>query len=171
MFSSLKKIVGTISPLLGGALGGPLGGLAGSMIQKALGVDSEEAAISMLESDPESLLKIKELETNFETKMRELGIDEQRIHAEDRQSARDMAKVDMSAQKMLSALFVGGYFLIFISVLSGYLTPQEGMKDMALILLGVLAGEVPRIMAFWFGSSLGSKEKTAVMAKNGGKGS
>ena len=92
IFSKLKKIVGTVSPLLGGALGGPIGGLAGSMIQKALGVDSDEAALAILESDPDSLLKLRTVEADLEVRMAELGITEEQIHADDRDSARGIRR-------------------------------------------------------------------------------
>ena len=61
----LKSIIGTVAPKLGTALGGPLGGMAGTLIQGALGVDTEDAALKALESDPDSLLKLKQAEQDF----------------------------------------------------------------------------------------------------------
>ena len=34
----------------------------------------------------------------------------------------------------------------------------------SIIILGVLTASIPTILAFWFGSSFGSREKTAALA-------
>ena len=49
-------------------------------------------------------------------------------------------------------------------MLSGMISPALELKDMTLILIGVLAGEIPRIMSFFFGSTKGSSDKNAYMA-------
>jgi hypothetical protein len=169
IFKKLKNIVGTISPLLGGALGGPLGGLAGKMIQDVLGVDSEKAALSILESDPNSLLKLKQVEADLEVKMKELGITEQQIHAGDRDSARDLAKdKGIVIQATLSAVYTVGYFGTLFMFIAGYAAVDPDYKGLVMTLLGALGGAQLQIMNFWFGSSSGSKAKTAIMA-NGSK--
>lgn len=172
ILSKLKKIVGTVSPLLGGALGGPLGGMAGKMLQTALGVNSEDAALAMLESDPDSLLKIKGIEADLEVRMGELGITEEQIHADDRDSARDLAKAKgMSPQVILSTVFIGGYFSMMYLFFTSNLVAEldDFAKGQLGIMIGVLTASIVQIMNFWFGSSSGSKRKTEVMAANGAK--
>ena len=66
-----KSVVGTVAPLLGTALGGPFGGVAGKMIQDALGVDSESAAIAELQTNPDALISLRQVEANFKIKMKE----------------------------------------------------------------------------------------------------
>jgi len=162
---TLKKIVGTVSPLLGGALGGPLGGLAGSMIQKALGVDSEEAAVAMLESNPDSLLKLKQVEADLEVRMKELGITEQQVHADDRDSARSMAKErGVLPQVILSVAYSVGYFAVMFMFMTGKLAVNAEHEVMFGGLLGILSTAQIQIMNFWFGSSAGSKAKTQAMS-------
>ena len=167
VLSKLKKIVGTVSPLLGGALGGPLGGMAGKMLQKALGVNSEDAALAVLESDPDSLLKLKQIESDLEVRMEELGITEEQIHADDRDSARSLAKEKgISPQVILSTIFIGGYFSMMYLFFTSDLVSQlnDFAKGQLGIMIGVLTASIVQIMNFWFGSSAGSKRKTEVMA-------
>ncbi len=161
-----KQILGTVAPLVATAVGGPFGGIASKLIKSALGVDSDSEVDQILATgDPEILLKLKNAEKEMDVEMRRLGIQEQDLYLKDTQSARDLAvKTGIGPQLTLAALFVGGYFVILVMVLSGWLTPSEGLKDMAMILIGVLAGEVPRIMSFFFGTTKGSSDKNAYLA-------
>jgi hypothetical protein len=154
----LKNIVGTVAPKLGVALGGPLGGMAGKMLQTALGVDSEEAALQMLESDPDALLKIKQAEQDFETRMRELDIDESRLDVEDRSSAREREKIVRDrTPAYLAYLLTAGFFGVLFFILM-YGVPEEGGEAL-LVLLGALGGAWGTAMAYYFGSSRGSQIK------------
>lgn len=158
----LKQIVGTVAPALGTALGGPLGGIAGKFVQDALGVDDEAAAVEMLQSNPDALLKLKEGERAFEARMRELGIDEERLRVDDRGSARTMASAtSIWPQVGLSALFICGYFTLMGLFFSNTLSVP--MDDTFKVLVGVLTASIPQILAFWFGSSSGSQAKTAFL--------
>ena len=166
----IKGILGTVAPMLGTALGGPLGGLAGKMVQDALGVDTEQQAIAMLESDPEALVKIKTAEIDFEKRMAELGIEEEKLHAQDRASARKLAEAKGTGfQMLLSALFISGYFLLVYYFFTGMLTTDLGewARGQLGILIGILTAAVPQILAYWFGSSSGSKQKTDALIHNG----
>ena len=161
-WDKVKDVIGSVAPTVGAALGGPLGGVAGKIIRDALGVDSDKAAIEALQVDPQAVLKLKTAEIEFDKFVIASEIDLAELGAADRQNARTAAKtVNFWPQVVLSSLFVAGYFIIFLLMMTGKITPVDGFKDMVLILLGVLGAEVTRIMAFWFGSSMGSKEKTA----------
>lgn len=160
-----KSIVGTVAPLLGTAIGGPFGGLAGKVIQDALGVDSEEAAIEMIQADPDALFKIKEAEKAFKTKMRELDIKEEQLHAADRDSARGLAREKgIGFQMALTGIFISGYFGLFWLFFAGpQVTLNDWQRGQVGILIGLLSAAIPQILAFWFGSSKGSSEKTSML--------
>lgn len=154
----LKGIIGTVAPVLGTSLGGPLGGLAGKMVQNALGVDSEQQALQLLEADPDALMKLKQAERDFESRMRELDVDEERLHQADRASAREMAQAtSLVPQVSLSALFIAGYFVILGLFFSS--TIDVPMSEAFHVLIGVLTAAIPQILHFWFGSSKGSQLK------------
>jgi len=169
----LRRIVGSVAPALATALGGPLAGMATAAISKELlgkpDASPEELEQALFTSGPEVLVKLRELDRQFEAEMRKLDIDLAALEVKDRASARRMFSVNVWPQVTLSALFVGGYFAVlyalFDQVRSGALAEVPSwVLGLSTTLLGVLTGEVPRIMAFWFGSSLGSKEKTRVLA-------
>ena len=66
----------------------------------------------------------------------------------------------MMPQLLLSFLFVVGYFIILSLIATGSLTISAALKDVFILMLGLLVREIPTIMQFWFGSSVGSKKKS-----------
>ena len=158
-----KALVKNIAPVLGTALGGPAGGAAVAALSSLLlGNDkgsAKDVEAAVLSASPETLLKIRELDNDFDLKMKQLGIDVFKIEVDDRKNARELFKVDKRPQIMLSALFVGGYFLIMVPMMLGKVSVPETPTLAGLIL--VLTVNMATIMNFWFGSSSGSKDKTA----------
>jgi hypothetical protein len=75
-----------------------------------------------------------------------------------------MAKIDMRPQMIISATFLGGYFLILLLRMSGAF---EGVPDDKVVdnLLTALTYGVPLILAFWFGSTAGSARKSQLLAE------
>lgn len=165
-----KSLVKTVAPALATALGGPLAGVATQAIAKAvLGEGNENAdeavvAEAIRTASPETLLKLKEAEFEFKKRMAELGVDLEKLAVQDRSSARQMAALNMKPQILLTFLFISIYFAVSSATMYFLFEDGEVNKEILVLvstLLGVFTGEVPRIMAFWFGSSTGSKEKTA----------
>jgi len=163
-----RALIGTVAPTLGAALGGPLGGMAGAVIAKVvLGKEratETELAAAMANATPEQLLALKQADLDFAIRMKELDIDVFRLETADVQSARAMFSVNYWPQMTLSALFVGGYFVILYAYITGHVTIAADMKDTATVLIGIMSASVTAIMGFWFGSSFGSREKTAALA-------
>ena len=161
-----KEMVGSVAPLLGTALGGPLGGMAGKFLADALGVQPDALEDTILGANPETLLLIKNSEHDFKAKMKELGISEEKLHMEDRSSARLMAiNTTLLPQAIISGIFISGFILILYTVFTGEIDLDGTMKDAALLLLGILSAGITQIMNFFFGSSSGSKEKTNLLGK------
>jgi hypothetical protein len=166
-----KKVVRSIAPVIGSIIPGPFGSMALTALSDALlgkpdGTE-EEIEQAIKKATPEQIAAIKKADQDFKVKLRELDIDELELHGQDRQSARNLFSVNIYPQMALSGVFIIGYFAILYYVLSGVMssdTPTD-VKMLIAALIGVITGEIPRIMAFWFGSSTGSKEKTAKLAK------
>lgn len=161
-----KDVISVVAPTLGTALGGPLGGLAGQilggLVTGGKPSDLEEVIVAQ---KPETLLALKQAEYDFKEKLREMDIKEEEIYASDRASARELAKVNMKPQMWLSALFIGGYFLIIAMFFIGKVELAPELKEPFLILIGVITANVPSIMQFWFGTSSGSQRKTDIIAE------
>jgi len=171
---SWKSIVGKIAPILGTALGGPMAGTAVKFIaDNLLGnpeATVEEIEAGILSASPEQLTKLKELDIQFKLAMKNLEIDVYELEYKDRDSARKLFNTNIWPQITLSALFVSGYFTILWLLLSGSTELPEGntaLFGMIGTIIGVLTAAIPQILNFWFGSSLGSKEKTQKMLGGG----
>lgn len=174
--SALKSIVGKIAPTVGTALGGPVGGIASKFLaDKLLGkpeATDQEIEDYILTATPEKMLELKKLDLEFASSMRKLDIDVYKLEVEDRRSARDLFKVNMWPQIVLSAIFVIGYFLLLRFIMIGKVSIGSGdefLKGVVVTIIGVITAAVPQILNFWFGSSMGSKEKAKELTANSRK--
>ena len=159
---NLKKILGGLAPTIGTALGGPMGGVAMKFLaDKFTGGDTGKVEDFLLSAQPEQLKELKLAEIEFQTKMRELDIDLERLATEDRGSARQMAATrGFVPQIVMSIVYSCGYFAVLGAFMGGVLEVQDAHTSMFNGLLGVLSAAQIQIINFWFGSSAGSKEKT-----------
>jgi len=166
--SDWKAIVAKVAPILAGTFGTPLAGTAVKFLadEFLIGDDEAKSPEQALEKllknpSPETLMKLKTIDSDFETKMAEIGLKKEQLHAKDRDSARALAtKTSIKPQLTLSAIFILGYFGL-IGVLLYIVVQHNEIKiptDLA-ILLGVMTAAIPQILNFWFGSSRGSQSK------------
>lgn len=162
-----KAIITAVAPTVGTALGGPFGALAGVVIAKALGVEgaaSEEAVnAALLSGDPETLVKLKQAENDFKLKMEELAIKPEQLANEDRANAREreMSVRDRTPAHLAYGVSVGFFSVLLILIFNG--APDKG-GDALLVLLGSLGTAWAGIMAYYYGSTKGSADKSKVIA-------
>jgi len=159
-----KELVGSVAPVLGGALGGPFGAMAGKFVADALGVEESALQSTIETADPDTMLKVKNLDGQFKIKMKELGISEEQLHAADRDSARNMAIETSIYPQVIQSLmydiaFIGVCYLVFTTKLDF----SESQNAMINFIMGLLSAGLIQVNNFWFGSSSGSKAKTAKM--------
>lgn len=161
-----KKVVGTVAPTLASALGGPLAGLATNAIIEALGIppdgSSDRDISQAIAKDPEALLKLKQANLDFEKRMRELDIDLERIHASDRDSARNLAIQTKDHTPAILAGIITFGFLGTLLVVLKWGTPLNG-GDALLIMLGALGASFTSVVSYYYGSSSSSKNKDATI--------
>lgn len=76
-WKDLGKKVAQAAPLLGGALGGPGGAAIGGLIASAFGGDPNdpEALAAKIQNDPQSAIKLREIETRHKERLEELALD------------------------------------------------------------------------------------------------
>jgi hypothetical protein len=157
------SIVRTVAPTIASAVGGPLAGMAVRTISDALlgkpdGTE-EELAQAALAATPEQLLALKKAEHDFIVQMRELDIDLERIGNQDRDSARNREiKLKDVTPKVLAAIITVGYFGVLFWMLN-YGLPGNGGSEAMLVMLGTLGTAWGGIVAYYFGSSAGSRDK------------
>jgi len=156
------QLLGALAPTLGMALGGPLGGVAGKFLADALGVKPGDVNAAILSGDPVVVEKLARIDAEFEVRMAELGVDLEQMAVDNTKSARAMAQAtSIVPQLVLSVVFIVGYFGLMYMLFSGALVIPEAFMQTSTLLIGVLTVNIPIIMQFWFGSSAGSKAKTA----------
>jgi hypothetical protein len=165
---NLKNIIGDIAPTVATALGGPFAGLAVSKLCNALGlpVSSREQDIAeYLTSNPDKLVEVKKAEIALSQRAMELEIEEKRIHAEDRNSARNREiQIRSKFNPILATIVILGFFATIGYIMSGYisLTGEQG------ILVGTIVGyasaKADQVISYYFGSSQGSEQKNNIIA-------
>ena len=169
----LLNLVRTVAPSIASAVGGPLAGMATKAISEALlgkpDGSEEELLQAAAKATPEQLLALKKAENDFALQMRELDIDLERIAGADRDSARNREiKTKDWTPKILAGGITVGYFGVLFYMLTHGL-PTTGGSEAMLVMLGTLGTAFGGVMAYYFGSSAGSKEKTEAMNRMVGK--
>ena len=167
----LKSLLSKVAPVLASAIGGPFAGVAVSTGLKALGIapkptnaENEALLTEAVKSNPEAALKLLQAENDFKLKMKELGIKESEIEAGDRANARqrEVSTGDHTPRHL-------AYMLSFMVALMWYSLLKIPIPKDSSALLFSLAGAVSTAwigaMAYFHGSSSGSKQKSEIISK------
>jgi purine-cytosine permease-like protein len=160
----VKQIIAAIAPTLGTALGGPLGGLAGIVLTKALGADSEKGVEEAIASgDPEVLLKLKQAENDFAVQMKTLDIKREQLDYDDRANARarEIAVRDHTPRN-LAYMLLGGTMLLIACMLFGFTKAETAIAGS---MIGYLIGECKAALQYYFGTSSSSEKKTETISE------
>lgn len=158
---SLKGVLAQVAPVLASFLPGPLGNMAKKAIAEAFGTpEATDAEIekTLANANPDMLLKLKQAEQDFAMKMEQLGIDAEKVAAEDRASARGMQVQTRARAPSMIALFVFACWAVVIGFLVFRRIPAEN-ADAIMLLLGALTASVTAVVQFYFGSSSQSRAK------------
>jgi hypothetical protein len=162
---TVKSLLQTVAPTIATALGGPIGGVAVKFLaDKFVGGDTGKVEDFLLSANPDQLAQIKLADMEFQKEMRKLDIDLERLHAGDRDSARSMVLAKgFLPQLSLSVLYTAAYAVVLYVFIGGHVAVPTSQMTLFGSLLGVLSAAQVQIINFWFGSSSGSKEKTAAL--------
>ncbi len=173
-----KSIIKSVAPTLATALGGPLAGAATSAIAGALLPDdkvktlanSPEKLARAVEravqgATPEQLAALKKVDADFEISMTELGVDLERIAADDRNSARKREeKVGGWANPLLAGLIVGG-FLAMVGYILIRGMPETASLGLIGTCIGYVSAKADQAVSYYFGSSSSSAQKNVLLAR------
>lgn len=168
--SGFTDILKAVAPTVATVLGGPLAGMAVSILGDVMGVSepTQEKVAKMFESGkmgPDQIAQIKLAETALVAKLKELDIDLERIHAQDRDSARRLQATTASRiPGFLAILITAGFFGILIGMMIGALQ-VSGNTEALLIMLGALGAAWGAVVNFYYGSSRGSEAKNEMLAR------
>lgn len=174
----LKKVIGGIAPTIATALGGPMAGAAVNAIAEKLDIapqsdvaDTEQAIVDALESgSPTVWAQVKRAEQDFKVQLKQLDIDLEKVHQEDRASARErQVALKDKAPGILAAVIMGIFTMVlvfqFMIVFRQIIIDPSSMRVLDAS-LGILSAAVVSVVSYYFGSSVGSKRKTELMGNS-----
>jgi len=160
--NELLRLLGSVAPALATIVAGPLGGAAVSAIAGKLGVaDTIEAVTKAVAADPDAALKLAQ-------------IDLETIKADyaNTADARDMQKVALQQSDIFSkrfTMYLTTFWSVAATVYIGFITfsviPDKNVRFADTILGFILGTVVATLLNFWFGSSIGSKDKADALKK------
>ncbi len=177
-----KEIVRLAAPGIGTALLGPAGGAAVKFLgDRLLGnpdASESEVAVAVRELPPQQQVELTRLEHDFTLRMRELGIDVERLHLErqrvvaaDRASAREReARTGDTTPRNLAYIYTLGFFAVLgvqlAMGLQGVEIPDSVLRTID-VATGVLFAFVMASKDYYLGSSAGSVRKTELLSAAG----
>lgn len=159
-----KGILTTIAPTVATAFGGPFAGMATQKLITALGLDPNTSQDDVMKAvagaTPDQMLAIKKAEQEFILDCKRLDVEVLKLQAGDRASARDReAKTgDSWTPRILAGCIIGLYIGVQYYVLGHVIDPS--MREVVMRSLGTLDAAVGLILGYYFGSSLGSAQKS-----------
>ena len=152
-----------IAPTIATCLGGPLAGLAVTALSKLFGVapDQVQSMINDNKLSADQIAAVQQEEIRFKEQTQALGLNFEQLAVEDRKSARDMQTTTQSIiPPLLSILVTIGFFGILAYLM---VTPADTANTPLMIMLGSLGTAWTGIIAFYFGSSAGSRAKDQML--------
>ena len=166
ILKTFGPLIGSIAPTIATALGGPVAGMALKAVSNALfgheNGTEDDIMTALANPTGDQLAALKKIDADFKVQMKSLDIDLERISEQDRDSARQMQMATRSwLPEVLAILVTAGFFGIIVFILKFGL-PESG-KEAILLLVGSLGTAWTGVMAFYFGSSAGSKQKTEAL--------
>lgn len=170
-----SKLLKTALPWIGAAATGNVPALiamAAKEVSAALGVEveakPEAIGQAVAGATHEQIMAMRERDLAFQERMQAMGFkslaDLEALATGDRADARDMLKTTRSwVPAALSVSITLGYFAILMGLMAGKLELSDSQA--MLLMLGSLTTAWGGVLAFWFGTTASSGEKTRLLAQ------
>jgi|LGVF01.1.fsa_nt_gb uncharacterized membrane protein len=180
-WKDIGQTIGKVAPMLGTLLAPATGGASiaiGALVSSVLGVENEPQAIAdAIKNDPEALIKIKELEFKEQESLRSQVLELAKLESAKYDKAHDtyQSKNEMAdevAKQIIARNLPLIGILVVLNVAIVYFFKENATliaiaSNVIGISIGNLFAERQSIVNFFFGSSLGSKEKSMQINKRG----
>lgn len=173
MAAKWKKIVGALAPAIGAVLGKPLGGVGLAILAKSLGLDEgateEDIATRVENLTSEDVAKMHAADMEYKQTLSDNEVEEFRISTADRQDARtaNRAAEDWTPRALALIIIPSFVAILFTMIFFGQRIDPKS-HDVLMLMTGSLGTISTGIMAYYFGTSMGSKKKTEIMSRMNG---
>ena len=176
-WQEVAATVANLAPVAGATLGGPLGagiGIAIKALAEAFGIQSPspqpQEVLQAITGDPQALLKLDSARLAYEqermkeeTERLRLGLaDIQNARAREVEIVKTTGKRDIN-QYVLAWTLIAGFFAL-LAVLMFRALPADS-TGVIFMLFGALSAGFGQVTSYFFGSSKGSSEKTALLTQ------
>jgi hypothetical protein len=160
--NDLLQFLAKAAPALATAVAGPLGSIAVSAIAKQFGVaDTIEAVTKAVVEDPDAALKLAQID-----------VDKLKMQYANTADARAMQVAALNQSDVFSkrfTMYLTAFWSVCAAVYIGFITfgviPDTNVRFADTILGFILGTVIATMLNFWFGSSIGSKEKAEAARK------
>ena len=183
MSFDLKTAIGSIAPTLATMLGGPLAGAAVSAIAGAFGINPQSSADEVTKEvqsgmTPETIAAVRAADQKHAEILGQQGIDLVKLNADheaamaaidasDRDSARKReTAIGGWTTPTLAWLVVTASVALGTAVVMGYVTKDPAQGTLVGTVLGYVFSEAKQVLAYYFGSSAGSRAKDEIIAQS-----
>ena len=163
-----KAVINTVAPTVASALGGPLAGAAVVALGKIFGLDNatQDTIQDVIQSGKmtaEQIAQVRALELQYQNDEKERGFRYAELEFKDRDSARQReTNVKDNTNKVLAFTVVGAFIAMVTGTLLGYAKVDSVLAG---TLVGYLSAKCEQVLAYYFGSSAGSAEKSKLLAQ------
>lgn len=160
--NDLLKLLGNIAPAIATAVAGPAGGIVVSALADKFGVkNTVEDVAKAIAGDPEAALKLAQIDLE--------ALKAQYANTAD---ARAMQVAALNQSDIFSkrfTMYLTAFWSVCAAIYIGFITfsviPDTNVRFADTILGFILGTVIATMLNFWFGSSIGSKEKGEVLRK------
>jgi hypothetical protein len=160
----LPELLGRVAPTVATLLGGPLAGLAVEAVAEALGVSKERVEEVLTGTlGGEQIVQLKAAERAVALKLKELDIRAEELAVADRSSAREReVKRRDRTTPALAWIVILSFVVMAFGVLFGRITAESVLAG---TVIGYLSAKAEQVLSYYFGSSRGSDDKNALLAR------
>ena len=150
----LGGLLKSLAPTIASAAGGPMAGMAVKMAAQKLGVPDATAneIEDIIEREPEKAVLLKEADTEFKDRIKEMEIDLESFKSEleDSKHARETFKNDWTPKVFgILALLLYGAYVLTVTIMPH----DQNDETIISLVLGQLSGILGTMAAFWFSGS------------------
>lgn len=139
---------------------------AGALVRVAQAISGEqdpERAVAAVQASPELQLEMQRLLSVERLEFERLAVERERIAADDRASAREReTRAQDGTVRVLAYMIVGTFLAAVGALLFSGVTVDSALAG---ALIGYLSAKAEQVVAYYYGSSAGSKAKDALIKR------